>query len=43
MPWNDRTVAGNGMVVDEMAARSVIEDEAVLFQKADDLARFDGG
>jgi len=31
------------MVEDEMAARRVVENESVLFEKADNLARFDRG
>jgi len=31
------------MVEDEMAARCVVEDESVLLQEADDLARLCGG
>jgi hypothetical protein len=37
------TTARRLMVVDAVAARHVIQDEAVLFKKANDLSRFDSG
>jgi hypothetical protein len=41
--WNDGPAARRWMVVDVMAAGSVVEDKAILFKKANDLARLDRG
>jgi hypothetical protein len=39
MTWHNRPAARGGMIENEMAAGSVIENETVLFKEADDLAR----
>lgn len=40
---NDRPTARCRMVIDVVAASRMVEDEVVLFKKADDLARLDRG
>jgi len=39
---NNSASARSRMIVDVMAAGCVVKDEAVRFEKADDLARLDG-
>ena len=41
--WNDRTTAGSFILLYVMAARRMVEHEAVLPEKANDLTRLDGG
>ena len=39
--WNDCATPSNGIVVNEVTARCVIENEAVLFKKSNNLSRLD--